>query len=168
MRLSRNAKCAGRSVGLTIARLLCLLSTAQQRHLSDRAARGSVYPRKMACRTAVGDKHLVRFKAIGARLRGSRALPLNSGRRREHSATALDENLLRPSQSCGQFVEPAYRERFSSDSAMSRHFFATSRSLFLDKVIARPLGALFALSRLGAVLFCFVRHGHRPVRPRCL
>jgi hypothetical protein len=38
--------------------------------------------------------------------------------------------------------------------------------LFLDKGIARLLGALFALSRLGAVLFCLAYHWRFPVRPQ--
>ena len=41
-------------------------STHQRRHLSDRAARGSVSLRKMACRSAAGVS-LLRFKAIDAR-----------------------------------------------------------------------------------------------------
>ena len=36
--------------------------------------------------------------------------------------------------------------------------------LFLDKGIARLFGALLALSRLGAIFFCFGCHGSRLVR----
>jgi hypothetical protein len=38
--------------------------------------------------------------------------------------------------------------------------------LFLDKGIARLFGALFALLRLGAVLFCLAYHCRFPVCPQ--
>jgi hypothetical protein len=38
--------------------------------------------------------------------------------------------------------------------------------LLLDKRIARLAGALFALSRLGAVFVCLGCHDRRPLRPQ--
>jgi hypothetical protein len=38
--------------------------------------------------------------------------------------------------------------------------------LLLDKGIARLFGALFALSRLGAVFVCLGCHDRRPLRPQ--